>query len=54
VASLRSNAVHNPSVRRISTGCVEVCTFVAVIYFAFRLAMSRYSRRLEAQGTPKA
>jgi general L-amino acid transport system permease protein len=33
---------------------VEVYAFVAVIYFAFCFAMSRYSRRLEAQGTPKA
>jgi general L-amino acid transport system permease protein len=33
---------------------VEVYAFVAVIYFAFCFAMSRYSRHLEAQGTPKA
>ena len=33
---------------------VEVYAFVGVIYFAFCFAMSRYSRRLEAQGTPKA
>ena len=33
---------------------VEVYAFVGVIYFAFCFAMSRYSRRLEAQGSPKA
>jgi general L-amino acid transport system permease protein len=33
---------------------VEVYLFVGVIYFAFCFAMSRYSRRLEARGTPKA
>jgi general L-amino acid transport system permease protein len=33
---------------------VEVYTFVAVIYFAFCFAMSRYSRRLEAHSNPKA
>jgi general L-amino acid transport system permease protein len=33
---------------------VEVYAFVAVIYFAFCFAMSRYSRRLEAQSNPKA
>jgi general L-amino acid transport system permease protein len=32
---------------------VEVYAFVAVIYFAFCFAMSRYSRRLEAEGNPK-
>jgi general L-amino acid transport system permease protein len=33
---------------------VEVYAFVAVIYFAFCFAMSRYSRRLEAHGNLKA
>ncbi|HZR87949.1 MAG TPA: amino acid ABC transporter permease [Bradyrhizobium sp.] len=33
---------------------VEVYAFVAVIYFGFCFAMSRYSSSLEAQGTPKA
>ena len=32
---------------------VEVYIFVALIYFAFCFAMSRYSRHLEAQGTPR-
>ncbi|WP_027580866.1 amino acid ABC transporter permease [Bradyrhizobium sp. Ai1a-2] len=32
---------------------VEVYVFVGLIYFAFCFAMSRYSRRLEAQGTPR-
>jgi general L-amino acid transport system permease protein len=32
---------------------VEVYLFVALIYFAFCFAMSRYSRHLEAQGTPR-
>ena len=36
------------------TFSVEVYMFVALIYFAFCFAMSRYSRHLEAQGTPKA
>jgi general L-amino acid transport system permease protein len=31
---------------------VEVYFFVAAIYFMFCFAMSRYSRRLEAQTTP--
>ena len=33
---------------------VEVYLFVALIYFAFCFAMSRYSARLETQGGPKA
>jgi general L-amino acid transport system permease protein len=33
---------------------VEVYLFVALIYFAFCFAMSRYSASLEAQGGPKA
>lgn len=33
---------------------VEVYIFVALIYFAFCFAMSRYSASLEAQGGPKA
>lgn len=33
---------------------VEVYVFVALIYFAFCFAMSRYSRRLEAQAKPRA
>ena len=33
---------------------VEVYVFVALIYFAFCFAMSRYSRHLEAQGKTKA
>jgi general L-amino acid transport system permease protein len=33
---------------------VEVYVFVALIYFAFCFAMSRYSRHLEAQGKSKA
>jgi general L-amino acid transport system permease protein len=32
---------------------IEVYVFVGLIYFAFCFAMSRYSRRLEAQGTPR-
>src|SRR6201995_786346 len=32
---------------------VEVYIFVALIYFVFCFAMSRYSRHLEAQGTPR-
>jgi len=32
---------------------VEVYIFVALIYFGFCFAMSRYSRHLEAQGTPR-
>jgi hypothetical protein len=98
VARLWSNAIHNLSARRISTGfgflnreagmpivdtglaytslvliigifdllttaktaiidpvwqqfSVEVYLFVAAIYFMFCFAMSRYSRRLEAQTT---
>jgi len=35
------------------TFSVEVYIFVALIYFAFCFAMSRYSRHLEAQGTPR-
>lgn len=32
---------------------IEVYVFVGLIYFAFCFAMSRYSRRLEAQGKPR-
>jgi general L-amino acid transport system permease protein len=32
---------------------VEVYLFVATIYFAFCFAMSRFSRRLESQATPR-